>query len=397
DPNRIQKPSEMSSADVYDCVVVGAGVQGSFTAYELAKGGRRTVLLEQPPPPHTRGSSHGQTRIIRKYEQDFYIPMMHHAYQLWTQLEKEAGVKLYRQTGLLVMGPGDGHAYRQVKDTLLRNRIPMVPLTRDNFSQHIPNVNLPEGNEALVDVGAGILYADRALKTARDLFQKLGGVIRDNEEVTDIQPGAVVTVRTAARVYRARSVVVTVGAWAAKLLARTGLQLPLEVMRMKVCYWREKVPGTYSADRQFPCFIMTEGNEFPAHIYGLPSHEYPGLVKVCNHVGVKVDPDQRDQRVEDWDVDLLKRFVAQFLPGLVPEPAVVETCMYTMTPDTHFVLDRHPAHSNIVIGAGFSGHGFKFGPLVGKLLCELSQGEEPSHDLSPFRISRFQEKIKSAL
>ncbi|XP_003978476.2 peroxisomal sarcosine oxidase [Takifugu rubripes] len=388
----------MSTSDVYDCVVIGAGVQGSFTAYELAKRRKRTVLLEQFLLPHTRGSSHGQTRIIRKaYEQDFYIPMMHQAYQLWAQMERETGVKLYRQTGLLVMGPPDSHAYQQTKATMLRNQIPLVPLSRGNFSQHIPNVNLPEGNEALVDVGAGILYADRALKTARDQFEKLGGVIRDNEAVTGVEPGAVVTVTTAAGVYRAKSVVITVGAWANRVLAQTGLQLPLEVMRMKVCYWREKVPGTYDANNRFPCFILTEGEESEHHIYGLPSHEYPGLVKVCNHLGVRTDPDQRDRDASEWDVEVLKRFVARVLPGLVPEPAVVETCMYTMTPDSHFVLDRHPAHSNIVIGAGFSGHGFKFGPLIGKLLCELSQGEEPSHDLSPFRIARFRQKIKSAL
>lgn len=145
---------------------------------------------------------------------------------------------------------------------------------------------------------------------SQDLFQKLGGVIRDNEEVTDIKLGAVVTVSTAARVYRARSVVVTVGAWTAKLLAQTGLQLPLEVprrtctctcvcvcvtmmvfqvVRVKVCYWREKIPGTYGADKRFPCFLA-EWDESQGHIYGLPSHEYPGLVKVGHALPLPVEP-----------------------------------------------------------------------------------------------------------
>uniref|UniRef100_A0A3Q3WDG8 Peroxisomal sarcosine oxidase n=1 Tax=Mola mola TaxID=94237 RepID=A0A3Q3WDG8_MOLML len=388
----------MTRPQEYDCIVIGAGVQGCFTAYELAKRGKKTLLLEQFILPHTRGSSHGQTRIIRKaYEQDFYIPMMNEAYQLWAQLEGEAGVKLYRQTGLLVMGPEHSQGYKKVKATLERNKIPMVLLTKDNFNQHIPNVNLAEGDSALVDVTAGVLYADRALKTAQDQFKKLGGVIRDNEAVTDIQPGPVVTVFTSAGVYRAKSAAITAGAWANKLLAHTGLQLPLEVVKINVCYWKEKVLGTYHINKRFPCFLLTEGEESNYHIYGLPSFEYPGLVKVCYHIGGKTDPDVRDEQTDKSDIDILKRFVARCVPGLVPDPAVVESCMYTMTPDSHFVLDHHPAYNNIVIGAGFSGHGFKLGPLIGKLLCELSLGEMPSHDLSPFRIRRFQGTTKSAL
>ncbi|KAF0030325.1 hypothetical protein F2P81_017056 [Scophthalmus maximus] len=386
----------MSTTGEYDCVVIGAGVQGSFAAYQLAKSNQRTILLEQFVLPHTRGSSHGQTRIIRKaYEQDFYAHMMEECYELWAQLEREAGVKL--QTGLLVMGPENSQKYQQFKSTLQRNKVPMVTLTRDNFSQHIPHVNLAEGDGAVVDITAGILYADRALKTVQGQFQKLGGIIRDKEKVTDIEPGPVVTVSTTAGVYRAKSVVITAGPWANRLLAHTGLQLPLEVVRINVCYWKEKVPGSYDVKQRFPSFILTEGEESKDDIYGLPSNEYPGLMKICHHMGSETDPDQRDKQTDRSDIDILQRYVARCFPGLLPEPAVVESCMYTLTPDRHFVLDCHPTYGNIVIGAGFSGHGFKFGPIVGKILCELSLGEVPSYDLSPFRIRRFQAKTKSAL
>ncbi|XP_041796914.1 peroxisomal sarcosine oxidase [Chelmon rostratus] len=388
----------MSTEAEYECIVIGAGVQGSFTAYQLAKNNKKTLLLEQFILPHTRGSSHGQTRIIRKaYEQGFYTHMMEECYELWAQLEREAGVKLYRQTGLLVMGPENSQNYQQFKDTLQKNKSPMMVLTPDNFSQHIPHVNLAEGDGALVDITAGVLYADRALRTVQGQFQKLGGVIRDKEAVTDIMPGPVVTVSTSLGVYRAKSVVITAGPWTNKLLAHTGLQLPLEVVKINVCYWKEKVPETYSVKQPFPCFLLTEGEESNEHIYGLPSNEYPGLVKICYHMGSKTDPDQRDKQTDRTDIDILQRYIARCLPGLVPEPAVVESCMYTLTPDRHFVLDCHPTYSNIVIGAGFSGHGFKFGPIIGKLLCELSLGEMPSYDLSPFRIRRLQTKTKSAL
>ncbi|XP_035536242.1 peroxisomal sarcosine oxidase [Morone saxatilis] len=244
------------------------------------------VHLLQFVLPHSRGSSHGQTRIIRKaYEQDFYTHMMEECYELWAQLEREAGVKLYRQTGLLVMGPENSQSYQLFKNTLQRNKVPMVVLTSDNFNQHIPHVNLAVGDGALVDITAGVLYADRTLKTVQGQFQKLGGAIRDKEVVTDIKPGPVVTVSTSAGVYRAKSVVITAGAWANKLLAHTGLQLPLEVVKINVCYWKEKVPGSYNVKQRFPCFLLTEGEETKEHIYGLPSNEYPGLVKVRHSTG----------------------------------------------------------------------------------------------------------------
>ncbi|XP_035989177.1 peroxisomal sarcosine oxidase isoform X1 [Fundulus heteroclitus] len=388
----------MSLMQDYDCVVIGAGVQGSFAAYQLAKQKKKTLLLEQFVLPHTRGSSHGQTRIIRKaYEQDFYTQMMEECYHQWAQLEKDAGVKLYRQTGLLVMGPEHSGDYQLFKNTLQRNKVPTVILTRDNFPQHIPNVILAEGDGALVDVTAGELFADRALKAVQGQFQKLGGVIRDNEKVMEINPGPVVKVTTSGGVYQARSVVITAGPWTNKLLAHTGFQLPLEVVKINVCYWKERAPGTYDVKQRFPCFLVTESVETKEHIYGLPSNEYPGLVKICYHMGSKTDPDYRDLQTDKSDIDILKRYVARSMPGLIPEPAVVESCMYTLTPDRHFVLDYHPNYSNIIIGAGFSGHGFKFGPVIGKLLCELCLGEVPSFDLSPFRIRRFQSNTKSAL
>ncbi|XP_019717220.1 peroxisomal sarcosine oxidase [Hippocampus comes] len=385
-------------ASNYDYIVIGAGIQGSFTSYQLVKRKKKTLLLEQFTLPHTRGSSHGQTRIIRKaYDQDFYTQMMDEGYKLWAQLERESGVKLYRRTGLLVMGPENSESYLDFKSTLEKNKTPMVVLTPDNFSQHIPNVILADGDGAFVDTTAGVLYADRALKVAQEHFQKLGGVIKDQEKVTDIKPGPIVTVSTSAGVYQAKGLVITAGPWTTKLLTHIDLHLPLTVVKINVCYWKEKIPDSYHVKKRFPCFLLTEGEEAGDHIYGLPSNEYPGLMKICYHNGSETDPDQRDKQTDTADIDILRRYITRSFPGLIPEPAVVESCMYTLTPDRHFVLDRHPAYGNIVIGAGFSGHGFKFGPVIGKLLCELSLGEVPSYDLTPFRISRFQTNLKSSL
>uniref|UniRef100_A0A3B4AXW8 Peroxisomal sarcosine oxidase n=1 Tax=Periophthalmus magnuspinnatus TaxID=409849 RepID=A0A3B4AXW8_9GOBI len=335
--------------ELYDCIVIGAGVQGSFTAYSLAKRGKRTLLLEQFVLPHTRGSSHGQTRIIRKaYPEDFYAHMMEGSYQLWAEVEKEAGVKLYRQTGLLVMGPENSDSYLKIKDTLLWSKTPTVSLSPGEFNSHIPNMKLAPGDAAIVDVNAGVLYADRALKTAQvHRRSQFGGVLRDQEKVVDINPGPIVTVTTSAKSYRAKSVVITAGPWANRVLASTGLQLPLKVVRINVCYWKEKTPGSYHVKNRFPfLFFFVFCHCCPPVAPGIPS----GLPSN------PTDPDHRDRQTDRSDVDILRRYVSRSIPGLEPEPAIVESCMYTMTPDDHFVLDVHPQHRNIVIGAGFSGN-----------------------------------------
>ncbi|XP_018604033.1 peroxisomal sarcosine oxidase [Scleropages formosus] len=387
----------MASHD-FDCIVIGAGIQGSFTAYHLAKKKKKTLLLEQFVLPHSRGSSHGQTRIIRKtYEEDFYVHMMEESYQLWSQLEAEAGVQLHRQAGLLVLGPEKASSFQDLKRTMEQNHLPNMILRPKEFSQHIPNMNLANGEGAIVDMSAGVLYADRALRAVQGVFQSLGGEIKDREKVVGITPGTVVTVTTGSGAYRAKSLVITAGPWANTLLSLVGLKLPLQVLKINVCYWKEKIPGTYSLASRFPSFIQLGFEGAESEIYGLPSNEYPGLMKVCYHSGSPTDPDERDRQTERKDITLLSSYIARRLPGLETVPAVVESCMYTVTPDHNFILDSHPSHNNIVIGAGFSGHGFKFGPIVGKVLSELSLGQMPSYDLSPFRIQRFQTPVLSKL
>ncbi|XP_067422010.1 peroxisomal sarcosine oxidase [Emydura macquarii macquarii] len=388
-------------SSLHDTIVVGAGIQGSFTAYHLAKRGRATLLLEQFPLPHSRGSSHGQSRIIRSaYPQPHYAQMMAESYRLWERLEAEAGTQLYRQTGLLVLGPGTDPEFQQCCRTLAQHRVPGQLFTAESLQRRFPGIRPYCGEAAVSDHTAGILYADRALRAVQDGFRRCGGDLRDGEKVTDITPGVVVTVTTSRGVYRAKTLVITAGPWANKLLAPLGLRLPLQTLRINVCYWKEKVPGAYGVSAHFPCFLAMRANQAPHHIYGLPSSEYPGLMKVCYHSGTLADPEERDRPAEAAalpDIQILCDFVSEYLPGLVPEPAVVERCMYTNTPDGDFVLDRHPTFSNIVIGAGFSGHGFKLAPVVGKLLCELSLGEAPSYALEPFRSCRFPAQPHSAL
>ncbi|KAM8977048.1 peroxisomal sarcosine oxidase [Pelodytes ibericus] len=384
----------LPSCTKYDCIVIGAGIQGSFTAYNLAKSGKKTLLLEQFPLPHTRGSSHGQTRIIRRaYEEEFYTNMMEESYQLWAELERESGTKLYRKTGLLVLANEDNHEFKETCRNMEHFNVPWEFLNQEKLKVRYPGFVLKPGDVACADHAGGVLYADKALRAVQGRFQTLGGIIRDGEEVKHIQPGPVVTVTTIASTYEAEGLVITAGPWAQNVLNPLGLQLPLKTLVINVCYWKEKTPGASGLLESLPCFLAMDLNGEKNEVYGLPSQEYPGLIKICYHGGNEAEPEERDLPIKDpkiQDILILCNFISQYIPGLHPQPAVTERCMYTITPDHNFILDHHPLHKNIIIGAGFSGHGFKLSPLVGKILSELCLGKQPAYNMKPFQITRFQ-------
>lgn len=305
------------------------------------------------------------------------------------------GVELCpRRTGLVVLGPpGDPKL-----ESCRRNMGPDNVLDAVTLAQRFPGLRPRPTEVALWDGSGGMLLADRALRAVQDTFRRRGGTVRDGEKVLRIDPGAVITVTTTAGLYCAPRLIIAAGAWTNAVVAPLGLRLPLQPLRIDVCYWREKEPG--SGGSVTPCFMATGLPYAPHGIYGLPALEYPGLVKVCYHHGSPTDPEERDRTPPGSPrphVALLSNFISSYLPGLEPQPAVLESCLYTNTPDEDFILDRHPKYSNIIIGAGFSGHGFKLAPVVGQLLCELSLGEEPSHRMAPFAISRFPGVLRAAL
>ncbi|XP_059829287.1 peroxisomal sarcosine oxidase isoform X3 [Hypanus sabinus] len=263
----------------FDAIVIGAGVQGSYTAYHLSKNSK-TLLIDQFALPHSRGSSHGQTRIIRKaYSKACYTDMMTECFQLWKQLEAEANIELFRQTGLLLLGQEKDPEFQAMKTTLIDSKVPMTTLSSADFSKRFLAISLPQDVTAILEETAGILYADRALRT-------------------------------------------------------------LQTLRIVVCYWKEKVPGTYGISKGFPCFLRMINSSFQHHFYGLPSNEYPGLMKVCYHNGNDADPDERDItfRLPSQDVNLLSDFLSKEFPGLDPKPAVIEYCMYTTLLKGTFLL-----------------------------------------------------------
>lgn len=380
----------MAASSDYDVIVIGAGIEGSASAYHLVKQGQKTLLLEQFPLPHTRGSSHGQSRITRyAYPQDYYTHMMLDAFPMWSTLEKEAGVKVFKECGVINLGHSTGKFLDSVTTAMSRHGMAFKVLQPADLRTQYPMFSYDVNYGAVLDTKGGILRADKALAAFRAVFKQKGGTLQDGEPVTRVTPGnPLVTVATTKGQYRAKKVVIAVGPWAPKFLKTLGLNLPLRPIRITVCYWRENREGALSSER-FPCFIDGGESGEGFDVYGLPSEEYPGYVKVCLHVGPDIDPDHRDIVDDTWVRELITKYVRAHLPWLHGDPGIVEACIYTNTPDHDPVIDTHPQWNNIVIAAGFSGHGFKLAPAVGKAVAELVIGKKASYNMQPFRVSRF--------
>ncbi|ELT87604.1 hypothetical protein CAPTEDRAFT_226581 [Capitella teleta] len=384
----------------WDVIVVGAGIEGSATAYELAKAGQRTLLLEQFPLPHSRGSSHGHSRIIRKaYSEDYYARMMVDAYCMWHDLEQQSSTSLIRPTGLLTVCKGRNPIVNSLKNIGSKYR----ELTAEQMASEYPMLNFPAEYSGVYDYDGGVINADKALAAYQREFVKLGGVIRDEEGVNRIEPGSLVAVHTNKDRYSSKKIVIAAGPWTNKLTEPLGLKLPLKMKCIGVYYWRDDTArGDFSAARGFPAYSeFPPGSPSSAGIYAVPSSEYPRFCKVCLHNGVEIDPDDRDKISDGMKqkyLESISDYVKQHMPGLNPKPSISETCIYTLTPDENFILDAHPDHPNVIIAAGFSGHGFKLAPVVGRILTELAvKPQSLTYDLTPFKISRFAGKIKSNL
>jgi sarcosine oxidase/L-pipecolate oxidase len=383
----------------FDYIVVGAGIEGSATAYWLAKNGVKTLLLDQFRQGHTRGSSHGNSRITRKaYDEPQYVHMMQRAYQLWDELEKEVGEQLFKKTGLLLVGAVDGHEIGAVEASMGEHKLPFTRLNHQEIRQRFPTLKFDEHWEGLYDPEAGLLKADRCLRAFQDQLVKRGGVFHDGDEVIDFKASADgVKIRTASGVeFSAKGAAVCAGTWAKSFLdAHLGLKLPLQPRVVKSCYWKVEKKGLYAAGN-FPCVLTnydsrkSDKEDQMAEYYGVPSDEYTDLFKFCSHTGVDIDhPDQRDSVDASLYVRKPAEFLANHFQHVQTKPAIVEICLYTVTPDDDFVLDKHPKHGNVVIGAGFSGHGFKFGAVVGEILGSFLLNRQLPFDLNKFRIDRF--------
>ena len=357
----------------YDVIIIGTGGVGSAALDHLARRGRRVLGLDRFPPAHDRGSSHGQTRIIRKayFEHADYVPLLHRAYELWPELEQRAGRQLYHPVGLLEVGPTDGVLIPGVLAAAAQHKLPLETLTAAEVQQRWNGAfEIPENATALFEAEAGFLEVEACVQAHLDSAQTAGAELRTGEAVLEWKAtGSGVTVRTDQGTYAAEKLVITAGAWAADLLA--GLGIPLQVKR-KSLFWLACTDNRYQPAKGCPTFFYEtdQGTAF----YGFPNFENRG-VKLAEHFGGKVidDPLNVDRTLYPEELELVLSFTKQNLPGVSREVLEHAVCLYTMSPDDHFIVDLHPEFPQVSFSAGLSGHGFKFTSVLGELLADLAE------------------------
>ncbi|CAD5113251.1 DgyrCDS2430 [Dimorphilus gyrociliatus] len=373
----------------FDVIVVGAGIMGSSTAYNCIKKGCKTLLLEQFPLPHARGSSTGHSRITRKaYSKELYANMMPEAYKLWSELETETNTQIYKKTGGIIIGKANVR-YSEYEKVLKELKTEVLSLTENEIVEMLPNTNY-YGFQGICDPEAGVLFADKAVKSFQSAFLRRGGSLKENEKLVNISTGSIVKITTTKGIYNGKSLIVCAGSWTNKILSELDLKLPLNPRYVKVCYWKVK-DGLKKSN--LPVLIDVNGVNYHGvreGVYGTPPEEYPDFYKVCMHGGKDLsDPDFRDGSDDGEEVKIISNYVSKYMPFLDSRPAIVETCIYTMTPDEDYIIDRHPNCNNIFFGAGFSGHGFKLAPVVGKLLSEMVLKQPTTFNTAPFSLHRF--------
>jgi monomeric sarcosine oxidase len=378
----------------FDAIVLGAGAMGSAAAYYLAKAGQRVLLLEQFEIGHRRGSSHGATRIIRyAYNDPRYVQLARATYPLWFELEQAAGETLYIKTGGLDFGQPDEPSLRDTIQAMQDSGVVHEVLSADEANRRFPQFRFQAGMIAIYQPDSGLLAAARCVRAHLRLAERHGAVIRERTPVIaiDIQRDSV-TVTTGDERFSAGRLVITAGAWAGRLLAGLGVELPLEPRRCQPAHFHPSGddPARYNVGRM-PVFIYHREGDLHHAIYGLPDYEGSGVKTAFFYYGEPLrHPDEVDYTPDPAEVERIREQARRFLPA-VGAGALVEThvCLYTMTPDSHFVVDHLPGYAHVVIGAGFSGHGFKFSTGIGSILCDLALRGETLHDLSLFRLTRF--------
>jgi sarcosine oxidase len=375
-------------AESYDVIIIGLGGMGSAAAYHLARRGQRVLGLEKFTPAHDKGSSHGGSRIIRQsyFEDPAYVPLLLRAYELWEGLAQDSGQEVYRITGGLFLGPPD---CLTVAGSLRASRqwsLPHEVLDAAQIRSRFPNFTPQPGDVGLYEAKAGFARPEMTVAAHLDLAAREGAALRFGEEVLEWSESATgVTVTTGAGTYTAGQLVICPGAWAPQLLAELGIPITVE---RQVLYWLDPVGGTAPFEDQ-PIFINE--NAHGMQIYGFPAIDGPdGGVKVAFfRKGQECTPDTIDRVVHPEEISAMRDRVTELLPALAGDCVHSATCMYSNTSDEHFVITRHPDYANVTVACGFSGHGFKFVPVVGEIVADLATTGTTAHPIALFDPQRL--------
>jgi len=379
----------MSRSDTYDVIVAGVGAHGSATVHELAARGVRVLGLERSDIPNGTGSSGGINRIIRlAYNEDpRYVPLLRRAYERWRALEQRWGQRLLVVTGGLDIGPRDSGVVQGAIEACQVHDLAHEVLDARQVHARYPGLVIPDGHLAVHQPDAGFVMSEQAIAAHATLALANGAEIHGNEAILDWEPvGDGVLVRTDRAEYRAGRLVLSAGAWMPQLAAP--LRDLLVTERQALVWVAARRPELFRVGA-LPVFILEDddGTEW----YVFPEYGIPGVkVGLYHHRHQAIDPDATAWRAfEPADERALRDGIARFMPEANGPLLSWRTCIFTNTPDEHFVIDRYPGFPQVILASPCSGHGYKFASVMGEVLADLAMDREPAFDLSMFRLDRF--------
>lgn len=373
---------------MFDCIVLGTGGIGSAALFGAAEKGWKVLGIDQFGPAHNHGSSHGQTRMIRTayFEHPNYVPIVQRAFQRWDQLQKLAGIPMIRKTGLLQIGYEDGVVIQGVLKSANDFGLPTEKLGPDQIKERFPLLKPNSEHLGIFEEEAGVLFVEKCVASMIKLAKAAGAEYLANSKVDgwSAADDGTYSVQVGKETYRTQRLIVTTGAWSGPMLDSLGVKLRL-IRKQQQWFQSDRVDG--HVETGFPCvFVETEERDW---FYGMPAIDKLGM-KIAEHTGGQEleTADQLDTELNQDDVDRVQRFVDRHLDFGRSRVIYHSPCIYTMSPDEHFIVDRHPEHSGVVFAAGMSGHGFKFAPMIGEQLVALLEGDgDPNMEF--LKLGRF--------
>lgn len=351
--------------------VVGGGVMGAATAWRLRKRGVDVVVFDRYSPPHSHGSSHGDSRIIRTayFEGAFYVPLLQEAFGLWRELESVSGSRLLTMTGALYIGSSTSEAVVGAQQSANDHGLDIDVLTAAELRKRYPGHTPRDGDVAVLDRQAGILNPE-------------GAVTAMLAQVPEVRRGHRVE-QPESLLKEFDRVVIAAGPWTPELIP----WIPLKVERQVHAWLAIARDATWFAPEKFPVFIR-QTEQF-GDVYGFPALDGASVKVGRHHDGADTDPEHIKRQVDDADLDPLRLMAATYLRGVSGHVRRTLTCMYTNTPDHDFVIDFAPDEPRIVVISACSGHGFKFASVIGDIAADLVCDGGTRRDISHFGAARF--------
>jgi sarcosine oxidase len=370
--------------------VVGCGAMGAAAGWRLAERGAQVVCFDRHSPPHTFGSSHGESRITRTayFEGPWYVPLLQETFPLWRELEAASGADLLTLTGALMIGPPSADAVTGALAAAADHGLDVRLLKADEIRKAYPGHIVGNRDVAVLDAQAGFLRPEAAVAAMIGRLEALGGEIRRGVVVSAVNPhpDRVEVVTDEAR-ETFDAVVIAAGPWMHELVD----WLPLTVERQVMAWFAvdEKVDSALTPGK-FPVFIRQARDI--GDVYGFPTLDGVSVKIARHHEGEATDPRHVLREVGDSELDPLRRYVRTRLHGVTQRVLRTVTCLYTNTPDGHFAIGLHPEDARITVLSACSGHGFKFAPVVGDIAADLVTDGRTSRDIARFSLTRFSDR-----